>query len=133
LALPFADEQFDLVYAPEMMQYVADLKALCSELARVCRPHGKIVLSTSNRRSLVRKAMRVIRWMRPHPIDSQNPPIHMRTAGEIVSAARGLPLSLREMCWTHFPFPWLLCSKSERNFFEPLSANIAVAFEKMPH
>jgi SAM-dependent methyltransferase len=48
LALPFADEQFDLIYSAEMLQLIDDLPALFAELARVCRPGGRIVVSTLN-------------------------------------------------------------------------------------
>lgn len=132
LALPFADEQFDLVYAPEMMQHLSNLKALFAELARVCRGGGKIVVSTSNRFSLARQGMLWLRRLRPHPVDSKNPPILMRTVGEVSAAARGLPLSLQGVCWTHFPLPLLRYSSSARYLFAPFASNFAVSFGKIP-
>ncbi len=46
LALPFANEQFDLIYSAEILQYVEDLSKLGEELVRVCRPGGRIIVST---------------------------------------------------------------------------------------
>src|SRR5262249_25277363 len=40
-ALPFADEQFDLIYSAEVLQCVSDHAALMKELARVCRTGGR--------------------------------------------------------------------------------------------
>src|SRR5262249_5931116 len=46
MALPFADDQFDLIYSAEVLQCVADLPALLAELARVTQPGGRVVVST---------------------------------------------------------------------------------------
>jgi phosphatidylethanolamine/phosphatidyl-N-methylethanolamine N-methyltransferase len=43
-ALKFADESFDIVYAPYLVNCVSDPLKVVSEMRRVCRPGGKIVI-----------------------------------------------------------------------------------------
>jgi phosphatidylethanolamine/phosphatidyl-N-methylethanolamine N-methyltransferase len=42
--LAFADESFDIVYAPYVISVVSDPLRVVSEMRRVCRPGGKIVI-----------------------------------------------------------------------------------------
>jgi SAM-dependent methyltransferase len=44
--LPFGDGEFDAVVAAFLMPHVADLEAVCAELARVVRPGGRLALAT---------------------------------------------------------------------------------------
>ena len=46
-ALPFDDEEFDLAVAAWMLYHVADLDRAVSELARVLRPHGRLIAVTN--------------------------------------------------------------------------------------
>lgn len=46
--LPFPDASFDLVSATGVLEYVRDLPEALGELARVLRPHGRVVLSIPN-------------------------------------------------------------------------------------
>jgi SAM-dependent methyltransferase len=130
LALPFADEQFDLIYSAEMLQLIDDLPALFAELARVCRPGGRIVVSTLNAASLLRRVLQAARKLRPHPAATANPPAIKRTAEEICIATRRLPLELDIACWTHFPFPWMRCQASTRNMLAWAASNVVVSFVK---
>ena len=50
--LPFADESFDLVFSWGVIHHSSDMEAALSELIRVCRPGGRLVLMVYNRRSL---------------------------------------------------------------------------------
>ena len=43
-ALTFADESFDIVYAPYFVNCVSDPLKVVQEMRRVCRPGGKIVI-----------------------------------------------------------------------------------------
>ena len=43
-ALTFADESFDIVYAPHVVSCVSDPLKVVSEMRRVCKPGGKIVI-----------------------------------------------------------------------------------------
>ena len=41
--LPFADDSFDIVYAPYLISVVPDPVAVAREMRRVCRPGGRII------------------------------------------------------------------------------------------
>jgi phosphatidylethanolamine/phosphatidyl-N-methylethanolamine N-methyltransferase len=43
-ALKFADQSFDIVYAPYLVNCVSDPVKVVSEMRRVCKPGGKIVI-----------------------------------------------------------------------------------------
>ena len=42
--LKFADDSFDIVYAPYLISVVPDPVAVAREMRRVCRPGGRIVI-----------------------------------------------------------------------------------------
>jgi len=130
MALPFADDQFDLIYSAEVLQCVADLPALLAELARVARPGGRVVVSTLNRTSLFRQAMRLVRKAVPRSGAPAHTPSVMRTADEIVGSAHASALVVGRVCWVHFPFPWLWSPRSNRHLAEPLASNMIVEFIK---
>lgn len=46
--IPFADRSFDIVYAAEVIEHLLDPDLLLSEINRVLRPGGTLVLSTPN-------------------------------------------------------------------------------------
>jgi len=130
LALPFADEQFDLVYAAEIAQYFDNLSALCTELARVCRPGGRIVLSTLNRTSLIRRVAKFVRKFKPLPPQLAQRPNFSRTAEEIDAAIRDSSATLDAVCWTHFPLPWRRYTPLKSGNAESLASNIVVRLIK---
>ncbi|MGO8914944.1 MAG: class I SAM-dependent methyltransferase [Stellaceae bacterium] len=132
LSLPFGSDQFDLVYSFEMLQYLAEPAALLAEFARVCKPGGRIAISTINRTSLLRLGMRLFRTVKPVRGGPATLPMTLRTADDIAAAARGLPLSLETVFWTHFPLPWNRCATKTRSLFEPLATNVIVSFVKPP-
>lgn len=129
--LPFGVEQFDLIYSAEVLQYIDDVPAFCAELARVCRPGGRIVVSTLNRTSLLRRTARIARTFKPHPIVARaaRPTIN-RTANDVVTGIKGLPLTFDEICWTHFPFPWQRHSRSASSVLDPLASNFVIRLTK---
>ncbi|MCX8067941.1 MAG: class I SAM-dependent methyltransferase [Anaerolineae bacterium] len=47
--LPFADSTFDLTFSHEVLEHVADDRAVVAEMVRVTRPGGRIVLFVPNR------------------------------------------------------------------------------------
>jgi ubiquinone/menaquinone biosynthesis C-methylase UbiE len=50
--LPFPDTSFDLVFSWGVIHHTTDMARALSELVRVCRPGGKLVLMLYHRRSL---------------------------------------------------------------------------------
>jgi SAM-dependent methyltransferase len=95
-ALPFAADQFDLVYSAEIAQCVPDLEAFTQELARVCRPGGRIVVSTLNGASLLRGAL-LLAWTIFHPdrIAKVQYPAR-RTAAGVAALAEARQISITE-------------------------------------
>jgi ubiquinone/menaquinone biosynthesis C-methylase UbiE len=128
-ALPFADNQFDLIYSAEVLQCVDDLPALGAELSRVCRPGGRIVLSTLNRRSLFRRGMRLARKFVPTKAAAHRRSI-MRTAAEVASLEQNSSLAFTRACWAHFPLPWLHCTNGTHYRLEILATNVIIEFVK---
>jgi SAM-dependent methyltransferase len=129
-ALPFAEAQFDLVYSAEIIQCIADLPAVMRELVRVCRPGGRIIVSTLNRSSLVRNAV-LATWRFFHgPITAEDKLPVRRTATEVTDLARTMSLELTRICWTHFPLPWHHCAETTRYALEPLASNMILEFAK---
>jgi malonyl-CoA O-methyltransferase len=47
-ALPFGDESFDCVYATESLEHAVDIKHAVSEMCRVLKPGGKLVIIDKN-------------------------------------------------------------------------------------
>ena len=47
-AMPFEDSIFDIVYASEVIEHLEDPKGFLSEISRVLKPRGKLLISTPN-------------------------------------------------------------------------------------
>ena len=132
IALPFADVQFDLVCSAEVVQCTDDLHGLLAEFARVCREGGRIVISTGNATSLVRRTMRWARRLKPHPLWSAHRPAILRTPAEMEIAVRDLPLQLEKVHWTYFPFPWLRAIGPTNGTENWAATNLVVCFIRQP-
>src|SRR5262245_43641868 len=101
-ALPFADEQFDLIYSAEILQCINELAALVREMARVCRTEGRIVVSTLNATSILRRAMRQVRRLVPYADAPAHTSAILREAAEIVAVGQSCSLSVLSVWWVHF-------------------------------
>jgi SAM-dependent methyltransferase len=132
LALPFADAQFDLVCVAGLLEHIAALEEMLGELARVCRPGGRVVLGTGNRSSLARRMMRLVRRVKPAPLSVMRRPVIMRTLDEVLAAARAAALAPELVVWTHFPLPWQRASASPSTLLAPLASNVYVRLIKQP-
>lgn len=55
-ALPYPDAQFDAVVCVDVLEHVADLPRVLSEVARTLRPGGMFLFDTINRNALARLA-----------------------------------------------------------------------------
>jgi 2-polyprenyl-3-methyl-5-hydroxy-6-metoxy-1,4-benzoquinol methylase len=47
-AMKYPDNYFDLVVCTEVLEHVSDLKNTISEIARVVKPHGQVIVTTPN-------------------------------------------------------------------------------------
>jgi ubiquinone/menaquinone biosynthesis C-methylase UbiE len=56
--LPFADAEFDRVVVVDMLEHVADEAAFVSELARIVRPEGRLVVNTPHRKDTALRRVR---------------------------------------------------------------------------
>lgn len=126
LTLPFAADQFDLVYSAEIIQYVDDLPALLRELARVCRPGGHIIISSMNRSSALRRAALAMKALLGRK--SSQDPDHVRTADDVAAAAKGLPLAVQSVWWVHFPFSSIHRTGTAERRFKSLASNLIIRF-----
>lgn len=45
-AMPFADGSFDVVACGELIEHMEDIAGFVKELVRICKPSGKIIIST---------------------------------------------------------------------------------------
>jgi ubiquinone/menaquinone biosynthesis C-methylase UbiE len=129
LALPFAADQFDLIYSAEAIQYIDDLHGVLRELARVCRPDGHIVISTQNRSSLVRRAVLATKVLLGRR--SSQDPIYVRSADDFKAAAEGLPLAIESVWWLHFPFSTVYPTGTTERRFKALASNVIIRFARV--
>ncbi|MEM8811881.1 MAG: bifunctional 2-polyprenyl-6-hydroxyphenol methylase/3-demethylubiquinol 3-O-methyltransferase UbiG [Pseudomonadota bacterium] len=53
-ALPFPDRHFDAVVCVDVLEHVADLQKVISEISRVLKPGGRFLFDTINRTALAR-------------------------------------------------------------------------------
>ena len=96
--LPLRDGVADVVVAGEMLEHVADVEGVVAEVARVCKPGGRVVLDTINatpwaRFSLVTVGERLAGGPPPHCHD---PALFVRPPRLIDAfAANGVTLRVR--------------------------------------
>ena len=86
-AIPFADESFDLVCSFKVLAHVPNIALALSELARVTRPGGQLVLEFYNPLSLRYLAKRVAG---PQPISDGRTEADVFTRWDTPSAVRHL-------------------------------------------
>lgn len=101
LDLPFANEQFDLVTCNEVLQYIADPASLLSEVARVLKPRGRLILSCPNLGSILRK---MGRWLIAlGVVKFSNIPSRHRSYHELLTAAEEAGLNLTRTGLLYYP------------------------------
>ncbi|MGA2731148.1 MAG: methyltransferase domain-containing protein [Syntrophobacteraceae bacterium] len=131
-ALPFENDQFDAVVCAELLQQFNDIGPVMSEATRVCRHGGSVIVSTLNRKSILRKLFRSgMRFLDTKSgtmsLASKN---ILRSRDELVNAASRLPFESCEVYWTHYPFSWLRRADANPPILEALASNIIIRFKK---
>lgn len=91
--LRFSDQTFDKVFASEVLEHVPDYRKAVSEMARVLKPGGTLVVTTPNRRSLYGFdryiiCQRILRLKHRHPYDE------WKTFKELASALENNKLEI---------------------------------------
>jgi len=66
--LPLADNAFDLVLANSLIQCLAEVRKLLTELVRVCSPGGRIIISGFNSQNIFLRAFRYLEITRRPPL-----------------------------------------------------------------
>jgi SAM-dependent methyltransferase len=54
--LPFSNDNFDLIFAGEVIEHLVDTDGFLSEIHRVCKPGGNVLLTTPNLASFENRA-----------------------------------------------------------------------------
>jgi SAM-dependent methyltransferase len=76
--LPLADREFDLVVSIQVLEHLLDPAAGVSELARVLRPGGTLLLSTDNRWNVLTRALNAPRWTLAALVRRRNSRVRIR-------------------------------------------------------
>jgi 2-polyprenyl-6-hydroxyphenyl methylase/3-demethylubiquinone-9 3-methyltransferase len=93
-ALPYDDDRFDAVVCVDVLEHVADLNKVLSEIARTLRPGGHFLFDTVNRNPLARLATITIAedMLRLLPRGTHDPAMFIKPA-ELRAAMRGAGLT----------------------------------------
>jgi SAM-dependent methyltransferase len=94
-ALPFEDASFDVVLCAQVIEHLLDARAGVSELARVLRRGGALVLTTDNARNLVTRALHLGRLDKQRGFDFPHRDFEPAEIAALVEAA-GLHVSATE-------------------------------------
>ena len=126
--LPYADDQFDLIVCAEVLQQFEDLTSFLAEMTRVCKSGGSIVITTLNRESLLRLAVRIV--SPALRASSFSVPVIRRTPADIMKAAKGLPVTLEQVAWVLSPSPLVVYGTRASSIVSPLATNFILHLRK---
>lgn len=70
--VPFADEEFDAVFAGEVIEHVPDPRAALTEWLRVLKPGGVLILTTPNKDRMVNRINKEHVWVNPEHISEMS-------------------------------------------------------------
>jgi len=119
-ALPFADETFDVVVSTQVAEYVPDIEAFCSEVARLLKPGGRgLILATDWdavcwHSSNPARMESVLRAFAPHCADSRLPRTlgaRLRKTGLVLNEVSYFPiinLDRYEGCYSEMVVPFIM-------------------------
>lgn len=103
-ALPFQDETYDTVLSTFGVMFAPNHEAAAAELARVCRPGGKIGLANWTPEGLIGQMFRVLGRHLPPPAGVRSPalwgdPAHLEHL--FGSSAESISVTSREFCFRY--------------------------------
>jgi len=93
--LPFPDGHFDFVICGLVIDHIANLHGLFSEMGRVCRPEGKIVISVMHPAMMLRGVQ--ARFHDPETGSEVRPASEPNQLSDYVMAAVGARLTIRNL------------------------------------
>ena len=131
LALPFADEQFDLIYCAEVYRALR----ICRRRAGNWRVFAdEVVELSSARRSAHPCSDKRRGWCERSCLIPSLQQMHefiMRSAHEI-ALAFAPRLAVCGTCWIHFPSDWLYCVSGTHHPCSFMATNAIIGFIKLP-
>ena len=124
LKLPFPNNSFDLVCCSEVIHYYDDVSLFLTELARVTKPGGRVIISAPNSESALRKITRNLRNTNGDPV------IHGRSIETLLDGTPKPLLEPENACWMLFPFPQVRKTSAARWRGNAFATNFAVSYLK---
>jgi len=106
-ALPFADARFDIVTCITVLAFIPDAASVVSEMARVLRPGGALVIGDLNRWSFWAARRRIRGWL-GHKLWRD---ARFRTAGDMVAMLRDAGLAPTPPTGAIFFPPWTAAAR----------------------
>lgn len=91
--LPFADGEFDLVLARQVLHHARDLRQLCREIARVVRPGGRVL---AVREHVISTPADLPRFLAAHPLHHLYGGEHAYMLAEYRGALEGAGLCIEQ-------------------------------------
>lgn len=92
--LPFADGEFDLVFARQVLHHARDLKQLCREIARVLKPGGRFI---AIRDHVLHKKSDLDKFLAAHPLHNLYGGENAYLFNEYFSALQDAPLTVEHV------------------------------------
>jgi ubiquinone/menaquinone biosynthesis C-methylase UbiE len=128
-ALPFGDDQFDIVLSAELIQHFEEITQVLTGMVRVVKPGGSILLSTINADSIVRRVYRSMRGILPVRHATAYLPI-LRKLDQLLLPALDFPIKVAQIALVYFPLNTTKLFSMPGQIHLKLASNFAVLFKK---
>lgn len=130
-ALPFGDDEFDVVVSSIGAMFAPDHRATARELARVCRPGGRIGMINWTPEGAIGAMFRVFASYGPPPPAGASPPTMWGDEGHVRELlgpyAASVQTSRAELVVDHFEDPAAACAHAKEHFGPTIAAFAALA------
>lgn len=123
--LPFRNNLFDVVVMSEVIQHVDEIDTLLSGIQRVTKPGGKVIISTINQDSIVRRVYRI--YTRRKEISKTR----LRNAASLAEATHRHGLEKKSLIWIHSPARKLSQTKKISALHSAAATNFVLLTERV--